>query len=73
MFDLERHFDRSFSVCVVFSCSKLDHDMKTFLRLVWLTYCSTRLKWLERYWQRPLTFLRTFFQLIWHGLVPGDE
>ena len=45
--------------------------MKTFLRLVWLTYCSTWLKWLERYWQRPLTFSRAFFQLIWHGLGCG--
>ena len=74
MFDLERHFDRfeiDHFLFVEYFRVLLDHDMKTFLRLVWLTNCST---WLpERVGKvlaaRPLSFSRAFFQLICHG--PG--
>ena len=67
MFDLERHFDRfeiDHFLFVVYFRVLLDHDMKTFLRLVWLTNCSTWLKGLEKYWQRDhCRFRGLFFNL----------
>ena len=46
MFDLERHFDRiemDHFLFVEYFRVLLDHDMKAFLRLVWLTKLIARL------------------------------
>lgn len=82
MFDLERHFDRfeiDHFLFVEYFRVLLDHDMKTFLRLVWLTNCSTWLKGLKKYWQQTTDAFAGFFSTylarsrLRERLVPGDE